>query len=142
MSKKIKENLFDFDNTEPLMLRESGRPVPNREINEFIGYEVLTSNRDRKCIVCEREYKDHYYQKGEGYAFAESSLEELSSKGVNRIVVEVVDKGRVLEYDVQQYEQGDRVHEGNYDLQRCVPVANAIHEWDRDEVTIIKASEQ
>jgi hypothetical protein len=142
----MSSTLHDFTDVEPLVVREI-QPLRYPDNPEkFVGF-LGPSNRDANCIVCQRkrhpywedgEQKQHFYRKGGGYSFSESTLGLLRRASVSRIVIEETDNDRLLEFNLVDYESGQFSNEMGDDPQRFVPVDEALHEWTASEATIIR----
>ena len=142
-------NLYNYTETEPLTATEStpilAPAVPPWKGNEILGFAAET-NRDMNCMVAQEtrwpnsDGSQNYYRKLGGYSYDMRALKHLQRKGVERIVIQEMDNDRVLEFDIEQFLNGEDggVVEGY--PQYGVPTENAIHTWSLEEATINSAS--
>lgn len=135
---------------------ESAIPHPDRPT--IIGHIGFDEERDERVAMLPRDVEDHYFRKYEGYAVSQSVLDHFAAKLVNKIcIVEKNDPRRVIEFERQQFKDGNFVaydeesnsiveNEDAYrrdqtrynDPQQVLAVDDAIHVWEKSEVSLSK----
>ncbi|OYR54994.1 hypothetical protein DJ70_12720 [Halorubrum halodurans] len=134
-------NLYDFQKIEPLKIKEKAPIIVRGHTLGWAG----PSNRESNVAVTRRHRhpysggKQDYFRKFRGYCYGENALDVMERMGVQRIAIEEVDNGRVLEVDLVQYRQSELYAEtfeiGGRNV--CVPIEEMIHSWDIEDCTII-----
>lgn len=142
--------LFDYENVEPLRVREMH---PIQAAGRLIGW-AGPSNRDQNVVVSHRHRhsydggKQDYFRLCGGYTYDDIALEVMKTLGADRIAVLEVDNDRVLEFDLTQFfnttltsETVESLHaRDNGEVNNCVPVSEALHTWDLEECHIERAT--
>lgn len=143
--------LHDYNDVESLVVREIQKIHTTEALVGWAG----PSNREKNVAVCHRhrhpygdneEHQD-FFRKCGGYTFDSHALNAMKHMGVNRIAIVEVDNGRVLEYDLNQFENSNlnsntvgalqsRSSEGNVNY--CVAVEEALYIWNKDECNIMQ----
>jgi hypothetical protein len=141
-------NLWQFDGTEPLEIREK------KAVNVFgitVGW-AGPSNREENVVVCHRHRYDHdgekmdYFRNEGGYCFGDRAITAMRQLGADRIAVIEVDTDTIYEFSLDQYDNSDLTSEKVAEIEDrgvhdgtniCVPTDDARYTWDRSECRII-----
>lgn len=138
-------NLFAYSDAEDPVIKEV-KPIPYpQQRDKFVGF-IGPSNHGN-AIVCQRlrhpdpaTGEQHYYRKIGGYSLSLTTLRRLKKIDVEVVFIEEIDNGRVVQYNLSQFDSGILTEEIEDDPQRSLTVDEAVFTWPRSRTTIMKAN--
>lgn len=140
--------LHDFTDVDAPELREL-KPltiVAGPAKGKPLGF-VANGNRQKAIVVQRHRHpyeggKQHYFRKLGGYSFPQRDIDRMFDAGVQTIIIQELDNERVLEFDIQQYLNGEAGGVVGGDEQIGVPTDDAKHSWTAEETVILTANDR
>jgi len=134
----MSESLYDFiDIDEPFVEPLANVPHPTKEKSVGIVGNVQPRNNKRGYVSHRRRHgpEKGFFEKGNGYSISDEVLRKLMRFDVKFVYIAETDTGKVHEFNINSFINGQRFDEG--DPQHCAEINSAIKTWEDHESELI-----